>query len=559
MGMVLTNARVYTGNEAQPLADTLVIEDGHISHVGTLDGWRNEKNLPVHDLRGRAVIPGLIDSHTHPSMVSQSLWHVRLPWTHDVEEILQFIREYAKAHPPEEAPYLYFEYYPTTTFRDTQPTKELLDSAISDRPCLCQDFSEHEHWVNSKMLELMEITKDTPDPVPGLEMFVRDEEGEPTGLLREMVHRHFVDKMYEKIGWTPPQQLTPERISHFFRFMTEHGVTSLFEALADDDEIFASVSELDRRGELNMYYEGAIRFRRMADLPDAISRLQRYQATYGNAHININTLKLFLDGTNESGNSALISPVCSNACGETFGEIGMDVQELTECLSLCNSEAADVHIHLVGDRSFRVACDAVEAAQRRLEKDGGAWRIQVTFAHCELIDPADMPRPAELGIIVNWTTHWSGGYFGAGSMKHLGEERWNRMYRFNEIAESGATVTFSSDVVTAYELNRGNPFFGMQVAHSRVDPQYPLDPVVYPLSMRPEESAKLSRELLLTGYTLNGAKQMRIDDKVGSLENGKVANLCILSDDLFEVDTEQLGTTRPTAVFFEGRLVFGSV
>jgi predicted amidohydrolase YtcJ len=559
MGMVLTNARVYTGNEAQPLADTLVIEDGHISYAGTLDGWRNEKSLPVHDLRGRAVIPGLIDSHTHPSMVSQSRWHVRLPWTHDVDEILQFIREYAEAHPPEEAPYLYFEYYPTTIFRDSQPTRELLDSAISDRPCLCQDFSEHEHWVNSKMLELMEITKDTPDPVPGLEMFVRDEEGEPTGLLREMVHRHFADKMYEKLGWTPPEELTPERISHFFRFMTEHGVTSLFEALADDDEIFASVSELDRRGELNMYYEGAIRFRRMADLPDAISRLQRYQATYGNAHININTLKLFLDGTNESGNSALISPVCSHASGETFGEIGMNVEELTECLSLCNSEAVDVHIHLVGDRSFRAACDAVEAAQRQLEKGGGAWRIQVTFAHCELIDPADMPRPAELGIIVNWTTHWSGGYFGAGSMKHLGEERWNRMYRFNEIAESGATVTFSSDVVTAYELNRGNPFFGMQVAHSRVDPQYPLDPVVYPLSMRPEESAKLSRELLLKGYTLNGAKQMRLDDKVGSLECGKVANLCILSDDLFEVETEQLGTTRPTAVFFEGRLVFGSV
>jgi len=219
----------------------------------------------------------------------------------------------------------------------------------------------------------------------------------------------------------------------------------------------------------------------------------------------------------------------------------------------------DVHIHLVGDRSFRVACDAVEAAHRQLEKSGGAWRIQVTFAHCELIDPADMPRPAELGIIVNWTTHWSGGYFGTGSMKHLGEERWNRMYRFNEIAESGATVTFSSDVVTAYELNRGNPFFGMQVAHSRADPQYPLDPVVYPLSMRSEESAKLSRELLLKGYTLNGAKQMRLDDKVGSLENGKVANLCILSDDIFEVETEHPGTTRPTAVFFEGRLVFGSV
>jgi predicted amidohydrolase YtcJ len=562
--MVLTNAKVYTSDEAQPLADTLVIEDGYVSHVGALDGWPNEKNLPVHDLHGRAVIPGLIDSHTHPSMVSQSLWHVRLPWTTDIGEILQFIREYAEAHPPEEAPFLYFEYYPTMTFRDRQPTKELLDSAISDRPCLCQDFSEHEHWVNSKMLELMEITKATPDPVPGLEMFVRDEDGEPTGLLREAVHRHFIDKMYEKIGWKPPQKLTPERISHFFRFMTEHGVTSLFEALVDDDETFASISELDRRGELNMYYEGSIRFRTMADLPDAISSLRRYQAKYGNEHININTLKLFLDGTNESGNSAVISPMCTHAgpealVEEALGEMVMELDELTECISLCNTENVDVHIHLVGDRAFRVACDAVEAVQRRLKDTGGAWTIQVALAHCELVDPADMPRPAELGIIINWTTHWSGAYFGEGSKKHLGEERWNRMYRFNEIADSGATITFSSDVVTGYELNRGNPFFGMQVANSRVDPQYPLDPLVYPLSMRPEESAKLSRELLLKGYTLNGAKQMRLADKIGSLATGKVANLCILSEDMFEVETEQLSAVKPDAVIFEGNIVLGSI
>jgi predicted amidohydrolase YtcJ len=559
MGMVLTNAKVYTSDEAQPLADTVVIEDGYISHVGTLDGWRNDKNLPVHDLGGRAVIPGLIDSHTHPSMVSQSLWHVRLPWTTDVEEILQFIREYAAAHPPEEAPYLYFEYYPTTTFRDRQPTKELLDSAVSDRPCLCQDFSEHEHWVNSKMLELMEITKATPDPVPGLEMFVRDEEGEPTGLLREAVHKHFIGKMYQKIGWTPPEELTPDRISHFFRFMTEHGVTSLFEALVGDDETFASVSELDRRGELNMFYEGSIRFRTMADLPGAISSLKLNQAKYGSEHININTLKLFLDGTNESGNSAVNAPMCSHAGPGRFGETVMELDELTECISLCNTENVDVHIHLVGDRAFRIACDAVEAVQRKLKDSGGAWTIQVTLAHCELVDPADMPRPAELGIIVNWTTHWSGAYFGEGSKKHLGEERWNRMYRFNEIADSGATVTFSSDVVTAYELNRGNPFFGMQVAHSRVDPQYPLDPVVYPHSMRPEESAKLPRALLLKGYTLNGAKQMRLDDKIGSLAKGKVANLCILSEDMFEVETEKLSDVGPDAVFFEGNLVFGSI
>ncbi|KAA0092065.1 hypothetical protein CIW49_29960 [Mycolicibacterium sp. P1-18] len=559
MGMVLTNAKVYTVDGDASTADTVVIEDGLITHVGTAPSWIAERQLPTYDLGGRCVVPGFVDSHTHPSMVSQSSWHVRLPWTTDVDEILRFIREYAEAHPPEEVPFLYFEYYPSATFRDCAPTKELLDTAVSDRPCLCQDFSEHEHWVNSKMLELMEITKETPDPVPGLEMFVRDENGEPTGLLRELVHLHFVDRLYENIGWTPPHELTAERVGDFFRFMTEHGVTAVFEALVDDDQILDAVAELDRRGELNVYYQGALRFRGADDLPDVIRRLQRLHAQYSSAHVGMTTVKLFLDGTNESGNSAVLAPTCSHASGTHQGDIGMDVDELTECLLTCNREGVDVHVHLVGDRAFRVACDAVEAARARLLAEGTPWAIQVTLAHCELVDPADMHRPAELGIMVNWTAHWSGGYFGEGAQKHLGDERWNRMYRFNEMARSGAVLAFSSDVVTGYELHRANPLFGMQVAATRVDPEYPLDPAVYPGSVRPTADAALSRELLLAGYTINGARQMRLADRMGSLTVGKVANVTVLSHDLLAVPAGSIGEIKVDAVVFDGNVVAGSL
>lgn len=557
--MVLANAKVYTCDEGTPSADAVVVEDGAITFVGDLHSWENSAGLPVYDLGGRTVVPGLIDSHTHPSMVAQSLWHVRLPWTTDVDEILSFIREYAESHPRDEAPFLYFEYYPSATFADNHPTKELLDTAVSDRPCLCQDFSEHEHWVNSKMLELMEITRDTPDPVPGLEMFVRDETGEPTGLLRELVHLHFIDKLYEKIGWTPPQDLTPARVGRFFRFMTEHGVTALFEALVVDDAILKAIAELDRCGDLNMYYEGALRFRNSGDLPGVIALLKDYRAEYANEHINLNTLKLFLDGTNETGNSAVLAPMCSHTSADHRGDIGMETDELTRCFLLCNAEGIDVHIHVVGDRGFRVACDAVEAARKELADTGGVWTIQVTLAHCELVDPADMHRPAELGIIVNWTTHWSGAYFGEAAKKHLGDERWDRMYRFNEIAESGAVLTFSSDVVTSYELHRGNPLFGIQVAATRVDPEYPLSPDAYPGSARPKVDARLSRELLLAGYTINGAKQMRLADRMGSLQVGKVANLCVLSADLFDVEPSAVGEIKFDAVVFEGRVVAGSL
>jgi predicted amidohydrolase YtcJ len=559
MDIVLRNATVYTSDEQQPWADTIAVRDGRFVFVGQEADWSGGDSFTVHDMGGRLVLPGLIDSHTHPSLVAASQWHVRLPWTHDVDELLEFIRAYGEAHPPEEMPFIYFEYYPSSLFGEGHPTNGLLDSAISDRPVLCQDFSEHSHWVNSQMLELMGITAATPDPVPGLEMFERDELGEPIGHLRENVHLRFIETMYAELGWRPPTALTAESMRPFFQFMTEHGVTALFEALVDDEDTLRSVAELDAAGELNLHYEGAPRFRTLDDLPESIATVRRYQATYGSDRIRIRTLKLFLDGTNESGNSALLEPHSNDRCGDTHGETQMDVDELTECLVQCNRSDVDMHIHMVGDRAFRIGCDAVQAARARTAGAGEEWRIQVTFAHCELVDPADMSRPADLGIIVNWTAHWSGGYFGEEAKKYLGDERWNRMYAFNDIAASGATLTFSSDVVTHYELNRANPFFGMQVAHERVDPQYPLDSSRHPRSVRPSDASRLSLERLVKGYTIDGARQLRIDDLAGSIELGKVANLMVLDQDLFSIAADSIRELRPAAVLFEGSVVSGSL
>jgi predicted amidohydrolase YtcJ len=286
-------------------------------------------------------------------------------------------------------------------------------------------------------------------------------------------------------------------------------------------------------------------------LPENIAVLRGWEEKYGGRHVHLDALKLFLDGTNEIGTSAVIEPfiVGENDCGE----LRMSEDDLTACLLILNEEDLDLHIHLVGDRAFRTACNALEKARAQLDE---AWRIQVTLAHCELIDPADMPRVAELGIIVNWSTHWSGGYFSAQSLEWLGPERFDRMYQFNPIIESGGIVCFSSDVITKYEAHRGDPFFGMQVAHTRIDPEFPIYPE---RPVREPMSAKLSLSDLVRGYTLNGAIQLRLADRMGSIEVGKFANMAILNRDLFSVPGDQIRTVAPEAVLFEGRVVHGSL
>jgi hypothetical protein len=560
MSIVLKNANIYTADEKRPWAGALVISGDTLSYVGNDDEekWRQAAGAgaEIRDLGGKTVIPGIVDSHIHPGMCSKSAWHIRLPWTEDVDEVLDFIRTYAETHPKEEAPFLYFEYYPTSMFGQHGPTKELLDQAVSDRPCLCQDFGEHLCWVNSKMLELLGVDHTTPDP-SALEVFVRDAEGNPTGWIKEMAWFHFSENMYRAIGWAPPEELTAERMKPFFEFLKECGVTAIFDGFIETDTQIKSIYEMDQAGDLLLYYDGSVRFWNYKDLPEKIRKLREYQKLYTTGRVKINTMKHFLDGTNESGNSALLHPHINNP--DYYGEIMMDTEDLTECLLLCNKENIDIHIHIVGDRAFRVGCDAVEAAQARAEADCVPWVCRPTFAHCEIIDPADFERPAKLGVTVNWSCHWAGGYFGEEALSYFTEEKWRRMYRFSPIIDSGGLVAFSSDVVTFYELHRAHPFFGMQVAATRVDPEFPLDPEKYPGSVRPEEEDRITPDALLRGYTINSAKQLRWDDRMGSLEAGKLANLCVVSDDPLKVDPFKLKDIRFEAVIFEGEVIHGQL
>lgn len=555
---VLRNAKIYTMNDEAPLADTIVTDGKKIIYVGTEKEAAEHiaADAKVYDLKGKTVLPGIVDSHIHPGMCSRSTWHVRLPWTEDVNELLDFVRKYGREHSREEVPFIYFEYYPTSMFDENGPVKELLDEAISDRPVLCQDFGEHLCWVNSKMLELLGVDKNTPDPST-LEVFVRDEEGNPTGWIKEMAWLHFADNMFEALGWQPPEELTEERMRPFFDFIEESGITALFDALIESDRQIRTVYEMDMAGKLHTYYDASVRFWKYEDLPEKIAKLREYSELYTTEHIKFNTMKLFLDGTNESGNSASLHEHINDP--GNFGEIMMETEELTQCYLLCNREGLDLHIHMVGDRALRVGCDAVEAAQKIAAQNGEEWVCQPVFAHCEVVDPSDMGRPAELGITVNWSCHWSGGYFGEEAMNYYTEEKWRRMYQFNPIIRSGALVAFSSDVVTAYEMHRAYPFFGMQVAATRIDPEFPLDSDKYPDSMRPDGSARLNLPVLLRGYTINGARQLRWEDKLGSLEEGKIANMVVIDRDPFETEPGELKDISVQTVIFDGNVVRGEL
>jgi predicted amidohydrolase YtcJ len=546
---IYTNGTIYTQDRNDRIVNTVVTSGNRIEYAGDNENaadYFEMDNSTVIDLKGRAMLPGFIDSHVHPGMLAKSKWHISLPNTNDVQELLQNIRQYAEKHPKEESPFLFFEYYPTDMFDCKGPTKELLDTAVSDRPCLVQDSGDHLHWVNSYMLKMLEVDKDTPDPIPGYQEFVRNKDGEPTGWLKEMAWVCFEENLYRNIGWHPPHEITPDMLRPIFTFMTEHGVTALFDATIENESQIASVHKMDMDGELKLYYSASIRFWNVNDLPDKISTLKSWRNKYATEHIKLDTMKFFLDGTNESGNSAVLEPLINDTSGVNLGNMNMNENELAECILMCDAEGLDLHLHVVGDRAFRTACRAYETA---LNKSENPLHTHMTIAHCELIDPDDMKLPGELGIIINCSCHWLGGYFGEKAKLYLGEERWNRMYAFKKVIQNGGIVASSSDVITYKELHRADPLLGIQIAATRIDPESDG-------RVRLPENEILDVEFLVKSYTMNGAIQIGWDERMGSIEVGKLANMVVLSDDINKIPLNKIKNVETVYVIFEGECIY---
>lgn len=345
MFTVLTNADIHTMDESNPKANTIVYEGEYIKYVGSQKSeWEAivGNDALIYDMEGKMVIPGFVDSHVHPGWITKSVWHVRMPFMDTLDEILTYMKEYAKEHSKEEKPFLFFEYYPTHVFDENGPRKEILDEIISDRPVVVQDYGEHMSWLNSKALELMEVTKDTPDPIPGYRVFVRDEDGEPTGFVLEFAWQDFEDKMYDNLGWRPPVDINEDNLKIVLDKYTEFGVTAISDAFAETEGQIMAAKALDDSGRTHLYYDGAVRCDVLQELDEKIEELKTYQKKYGNKHIKFNTMKLFLDGTNESGTGGYLYPMINDDSGENYGTTSLNDEELYIYMKKTNEAGLDM-------------------------------------------------------------------------------------------------------------------------------------------------------------------------------------------------------------------------
>lgn len=550
--LIVTNAMVFTADEKQPWAEAFAVANDRFIYVGDASGVAPFRGAKTVDLNGQLVIPGMVDSHAHPGYVNIEKFGEVEGDTAD--ELLASVKQYADEHPDER--WLRLCCWPTTLFvQGSQgPRKEVLDAVLPERLVWFESETAHDFWLNSKAMAALGINKTTPDPRPGLATYQRDENGEPTGWVKEGAGVQYFAEHFA-LADEAHVQLHKQSVANTLQILSRHGITSIFDAgnKGYGDVTYRVVSQLERDGQLPVRYFGTYQIFTPERAKSAVSELKRYRREYGGELLQFKSVKLFMDGITANQSAAYTRPYEGSS---TIGATLLSVQELRDLLVQLHVEKLDLHVHCIGDLAVRTVLDAVEAAQASVEGD---FYPRVTVAHLVLIDPVDLPRIEKLGVIANFTPWWFGASPNDVVETLLGTERYANLYRAKSVLDSGAVYTFSSDEWWGGDMLATyiSPYLGMQVGHTR---QFPRDwweteddGIKAPIEER------LSLEELLVGYTRNGAYQLRREEELGSIQEGKLADFVILNKNLFEVDPDEISKLRPTAVVVEGRLMQGEL
>jgi predicted amidohydrolase YtcJ len=552
--LIITGAKIYTSDEKQPWAEAIVIKDGKFIYVGEEAGALKyeSKNTRSTDLKGRFVIPGIIDSHAHPGYVDVEKYGEILETSR--EAMLAAVEKYANDHPDNE--YLRLCCWPIAMYVNGSdgPNKRELDLIVPDRPVWFASNAWHDRWLNSKALEVLGIDENSPDPKKGIATYARDQNGELTGWVKEGAGwQHFAKQF--PINDDAGKRIHEKKIVSVLQTFIEYGVTTLYDAgnFGYEDLVYGILSKLEREGKLPIRYEGTYQIFTPERTKLAISEMKRFRNTYGGERLQFNTIKLFMDGINLNRSGAMLEPYIDNP--DYVANTMLTVDELRDFLIELNQEKMDLHVHTMGDFAVRAVIDAVEAA-KNIATDN--FYPRVTISHLELISPEDVSRIKDLDIIANFTPWWFGVNNDDVIKVSLGTDRYANLYQPRSLFDIGVIVTFSSDEWWGGDmLNTSlSPYFGMQVGHNR---QYPEELWEGQDKIRMPASERLDLEMMIQGYTTNGAYQLRMEDEIGSIETGKLADLLVLDENLFDLDRYKIWKIKPSIVMIEGELLHGSL
>lgn len=530
--LVLRHGVIYPDAGDSATVESLAIRNGRIvfagddREAGSFVGDRTE----VLDLGGRMVLPGFHDTHIHPSG-GVDLGECLLDDLRTPEAILDSVARYAAAHP--DLPWIRGRGWQLPAFPDANPRKEWLDKIVPDRPVYLVAADGHSTWVNSRALALAGVTRATPDPPNG--RIERDRAtGEPTGTLRESASR-----LVRALLPARTQGEIQAGIMRALAMANRFGITAVHEANAGPD-LLEAYAVLDSAGRLTTRVVAALQTDPRAG-PAQVDSLRAWRGRYGGTrYFAPRAAKIFADGVIEARTAALLQPYIG---GDQRGEPNLSPEAMDTLVAALDAAGFQVHVHAIGDRAVRMSLDAFEFARRH----NGPRDARPIIAHLELIDSADVPRFASLGVIPSFQPLWAfaDSYITDLTEPVLGPARSRWLYPIGSVARAGAHLAAGSD----WSVSSMNPLEAIQVAITRRAPDSPPGP-----AWIPEETVDLPT--MLRAYTSGGAYAAGEEAINGTLEVGKAADLIVLDRNLYRIPVTQIHAARVLLTLLDGKTVW---
>ena len=531
--LIFFNGKLHTQDENIPHATAIALRDGRILAVGDDTEIRAlaHDETEIIDLQGKRVLPGLTDSHIHFYEWALLLQGIMLEDTGSLAEVQSLVRDAVKRQ--KSGSWIIGQGWNQDNWDEPHtPTKADLDEIAPENPVILWRKDLHLALANSAALDLAQINVETPDPAMGV--IQRDENGEPNGLLKELAIN-----LVRSVMPTPTNEVTDVAMQKTMTRLHALGITGVHDFRIMGGDSGATAFRAFQR----LHTKKQLKLRALVMLPGEFAEQAAktgLESGFGDDFLRIGGIKLFSDGALGPRTAWMLENF------ENESHTGMPLtpmSEMAEKIALAEKSELSTTIHAIGDRAVRELLDVyTEILDGNVHQQDA--RPKHRIEHVQHSHPDDLARLAALGLVASvQPLHLTEDMDMVNSI--LGMKRARNTYAFRDLLNAGTTLAFGSDCPVVSP----NPFLGIQAAVTRQRNDSTPAEGWFP-------SQRLTVEESLFAYTMGAAIAAGTENMQGSLSPGKVADLVILEDDIFEIPALEIGKTKVAMTIFDGGVVY---
>ena len=518
---IFKNANIWTGNLDKPNAQAMAIKGDSILAIGSFEDVAKFKSdlTEVIDVEGNFISPGFIDCHVHLLMGGNSLQSVQLRDANSKDKFIQRIAFFSKDLKPNQ--WIVEGNWDHTLWGGELPSKEWIDNFTKEKPVAIYRMDGHMILANSAALKIAGIDRNTPKVKNG--EIVKNPDGTPTGILKS-------EAMYLVLNKIPSltDSQKEKAIKSAQKYLHSNGVTSIHDV--DSLGGFEVLKKMYANNELDIRVYSANPLYNWK----ALSNKEKIKTKW----LKNGLLKGFMDGSLGSHSAAFKEPYSDKP--EDSGILTANIDSLKTWITKADNENLQITVHAIGDKANNTLLNTYETVMQSNGNKDRRFRIE----HAQHLDKNDISRFSDLNIIASMQPYHAIDD-GRWAENLIGKERIRTTYAFKSLIDANTTLVFGSD----WPVAPASPLYGIYAAVTRqtLDNKNPNGWI-------PEQKINLEQALL--AYTRNAAYSS-FDEKIkGTLEEGKLADFVVLSEDLTKIESEKIKDVIVLQTYVGGKKVF---